>query len=112
MRGIFGLFEPNHHLTTYQLILQNSPFSLVCGSLFPVHGGKPKMLWKIFYYEDLHAKIAGKGDVEVKKQFFSQLPFGYNMKVATSAEFESPILSVTWNSELCYFFQEIFGYPS
>ena len=53
-----------------------------------------------------------KWDVEMKKQFFFQLHSGNNVKIATPAEFEYQIPSLTWNSELCYFFREIFGHPS
>ena len=53
-----------------------------------------------------------KSDVEMKKQIFFQWHSGNNVKIATPAEFEYQIPSLTWNSELCYFFREIFGSPS
>ena len=49
--------------------------------------------------------------IDEKTKFF-QRHSDNNVKIATPAEFEYQILSVTWNSELCYFFREIFGYPS
>ena len=50
-----------------------------------------------------------KWDVD-EKTFFFQWHSGNNVKIATPAEYQIP--SVKWNSELCYFFREIFGYPS
>ena len=34
------------------------------------------------------------------------------VKIANLAEFEYQIPSLTWSSELCYVFRDIFGYPS
>ena len=54
----------------------------------------------------------GKGYVQMKKKHFFQWHSGKNIKIATSAQFESPNPSATWNSKLCYFFPEIFGDPA
>ena len=43
---------------------------------------------------------------------FSQWHSGNNVKIANPAEFEYQIPSLTWSSELCYVFRDIFGYPS
>ena len=47
-----------------------------------------------------------------EKTNFFQWHSSNNVKIATPAEFEYQIPCLTWNSELCYFFREIFGYPS
>ena len=47
-----------------------------------------------------------------EKTNFFQWHSGNNVKIATPAEFEYQIPSLTWNSELCSYFREIFGSPS
>ena len=49
-----------------------------------------------------------KGYVQMEKVFFFQWHSGNNIKIANPAKFKSPDPSATWNSELCYFFPEIF----
>ena len=75
-------------------------------------GGKPKLSRKTFCYESIHEKHVGKMGCRDEKTNFFQLHSGNNVKIATPAEFEYQIPSLTWNSELCYFFREIFGSPS
>ena len=53
----------------------------------------------------------GKWDVEMKKQIFFHWHSGNNVKIATPAEFEYQIPSLTWNSELCYFSKRFLATP-
>ena len=59
-----------------------------------------------------HAKHVEKRVLGDEKNNFFQWHSGNNVKTATPAYFESLFPSVTWNSELCHFFLEFFGYPS
>ena len=67
---------------------------------------------KTFYYESIHAKHVGKMGFRDERTHFFQWHSGNNVKIANPAEFEYQIPSLTWSSELCYVFRNIFGYPS